>query len=255
MTVMEPKLAERRRGVSEDRARGRLKWVLVILVVLLAVVGGAWLIKSPALSIRTVTITGASMSNPAVVVDELAMGRGTPTIDVDGGAIEAALLEDPWIESAVVDVRWPGGIDVSITEYTAYATVVAASGWVHVAGDGSVLAVAEPLTGAPLIDIDTGPVSAGYEIANPLIIGALTFVQGLDPDIGEAVVVTSDGEGLIASVGGYTVVLGRPIEMTEKAIVLATLLETGLEPGSSINLIAPLRPAVTNPQPLPEPEE
>ena len=40
MTTMEPRLAERRRGVSEDRARGRLKWILVTILLLAGIVGG-----------------------------------------------------------------------------------------------------------------------------------------------------------------------------------------------------------------------
>jgi len=82
-TTIEPKFAERRKGVSEDRARGRLKWVLTILVIMLTVVGTAWLIRSPVLSIKSVTVTGATMSHPDVVVADLGMGQGTPTIDID----------------------------------------------------------------------------------------------------------------------------------------------------------------------------
>jgi cell division protein FtsQ len=252
---MEPRLAERRKGVSEDRARGRLKWVLIIIAILLAVVGTAWLIRSPVLSIRSVTITGATMSHPDVVVAELGMGQGTPTIDVDAGAISAAVLEDPWVAEVSVAVGWPGTVTIAVVEHVEFAAVRAGDGWVRVAADGSVLRTEPPTDGAPLIEIDTGPVSAGYDIANPLILGALDFVEALPGDLSEGAVVETDGEGLVATVSGFTVVLGRPVEMEAKATVLAALLESGIDEGSSINLIAPLRPAVTNPQPLPEPEE
>jgi hypothetical protein len=43
--------------------------------------------------------------------------------------------------------------------------------------------------------------------------------------------------------------------MAQKASVLDALLDSGVEAGASIDLIAPLRPAVTNPQPQVETEE
>jgi hypothetical protein len=145
-------------------------------------------------------------------------------------------------------------LTITVTEHVVFASVAAANGWVQVAADGSVLTGEAPSSGQPVIDIDTGPVSAGYAIANPLIIGALDFASALPADLKASVVLTTDGEGLLADVAGLTVILGRPIEMTEKATVLSALIDTGLEPGSTVNLIAPLRPAVADPQPLLEPE-
>lgn len=254
-TTIEPKLAERRKGVSEERARGRLKWVLVVIALLLAVVGGLWLIRSPVLSVRTVTVNGATMSNPSAVVSDLEMGQGTPTIDVDGDAIRTAILADPWVADASVSIGWPGSVTIEVIEHTEFAAVRAGDGWVRVAVDGSVLRAESPLVGSPVIEIDTGPVSAGYDIANPLILGALEFAAALPSGLADGVVMETDGQGLIATIETFTIILGRPVEMEAKAIVLTALFDSGLEAGSSINLIAPLRPAVTNPQPLLELEE
>ena len=49
--------------------------------------------------------------------------------------------------------------------------------------------------------------------------------------------------------------LGRPVDMAQKAAVLDALLESELPEGVTIDLIAPLRPGVANPQPEVEPEE
>ncbi|MEZ5176241.1 MAG: FtsQ-type POTRA domain-containing protein [Acidimicrobiia bacterium] len=255
MTAIEPRLAKRRKGVREDRARGRLKWVLVILFVVLTVVGGVWLIRSPILSIRSVTITGASASDPAASVAMLGMGQGTPTIDVDAGAIEAAIEADPWVRDATVDVSWPGTVAIAVAEHTPFATVRAADGWVRVASDGSVLMSGPPLDGAPLISIDAGPVTAGYSLTNPLIVGALEFSAALPADLAAQIELATDGEGLAATLLGHSIILGRPSEMADKAAVLVALLESGIEPDAVINLIAPSRPAITNPQPLLEVEE
>ncbi|KAA3641134.1 MAG: hypothetical protein DWP92_01850 [Armatimonadetes bacterium] len=255
MTVMEPKLAERRKGVSEDRARSRLKGVLIVIVLLSLVVGAIWLIRSPVLSIRAVDVSGAELSNPLFTVSELAMGQGTPTIDVDASAIESAIALDPWVKDVKVVVSWPGTISIAVVEYTPYASVMAADRFVSVADDGAVLTVGDPLAESPRIEIDAGPVSPGYDITNPLIVGAIDFSAALPREMAAQVVVSAEGEGLVATLLGFRVILGRPVDMEEKAIVFASLIESGLEPGSQVNLIAPLRPAVTNPQPLPEPEE
>ncbi len=254
MTVMEPRLAERRKGVKEDRARGRLKWVLVLLVIIAAVVGGIWLIRSPLLSIRTVSVTGAAHTDPASTIAQLGMGQGTPTIDVDPGAIVAAITTDPWVASADVNVSFPGSITVTVVEREPFASVRAADGWVTVSTDGAVVPADAP-DGSARIAIDTGPVNAGYEIANPLILGALRFVDALPPELVAVTEVASDGEGLVAVVGGHRVLLGRPSDMQEKAIVLASLIDAGIDPGAEVNVIAHLRPAVTNPQPQQEAEE
>ena len=255
MTVMEPKLAERRKGVSEDHARSRLKRILIVIVLLIVGVGAVWLIRSPVLSIRSVEVSGSEFSNPHQAIAELAMGQGTPTIDVDASAIEAAIAVDPWVKDVTVVVNWPGSIIVSVVEYTPYASVMAADRWVAVADDGAVLSVGDPLTAAPRIEIDAGPVSAGYDITNPLIVGAIEFSAALSPELASQVVVSSDGDGLVATLLGHEIDLGRPVDMEEKAIVFMSLIDAGIEAGSKVNLIAPLRPAVTNPQPLPEPEE
>lgn len=254
MTVMNPKLAERRKGVSEDRARGRLKWVLLFLLLVGAVVAGIWLIRSPVLSIRDVSVTGAERSDPGAAIAEIGMGNGTPTIDVDQAAILQAVRSDPWIASATVEISFPGSISVAVVEHVPFATVLAADGVVTVSADGAVVPADAPI-GAPKVSIDTGPVTSGYDIANPLILGALRFVAALPPELAATAEVISDGEGLVAMVAGHRVLLGRPADMNEKAIVLASLIESGIDSGAEVNVIAPLRPAVTNPQLQLETEE
>jgi hypothetical protein len=228
----------------------------VAIVVLLAVVGGVWLLTSPFLSLRTVSVIGAVRSNPMASVLALEMGQGTPTIDVDSATLHDSILEDPWVKDVAIEVGWPGSLSIVVVEHVPFATVRAAAGWIIVSSDGAVLEPASPPTDTSFtVDVDAGPVSAGYDITNPLIMGALDFIRSLDPDLAAGVVVTSDGEGLSAIVAGHAVRLGRPAEMYSKARVLSSLIASGLEPGASIDLIAPLRPAVTNPQPEVEPEE
>jgi cell division septal protein FtsQ len=263
MTTMEPRVAERRRGVSEDKARRRLRWILGIIGLIAAVAFGFWLIRSPVLSISSITVSGAELSDPQVVMDDLGVIVGVPTIDVDGGAVGRAIESDPWIDTADVSVAWPGTVSVAVTEHRALAPARAGDGWVMLSYKSTIL---EPVDGPPdavfIVDIDTSATSVGHAVVNPMVIGALEFGSALPRDLaGDAVISVDDG-GLVATVGGHIVRLGRPIDLEEKALVLTALVDTELEEGAEINLIAPTRPAVLyvqpedpNPQPEVEDEE
>ncbi|MGH8911870.1 MAG: hypothetical protein ACRDVD_05105, partial [Acidimicrobiia bacterium] len=52
---------------------------------------------------------------------------------------------------------------------------------------------------------------------------------------------------LEATVDGFTVRLGRPFEMEEKATVTLAVIDDGLEEGSIITVVAPASPAVLVP--------
>jgi len=256
MTTMDTRVAERRKGVSEDKARRRLRWILVVLCIILVAASAVWLIRSPVLSIREVQVTGALRSNPSAAVDSLGMGEGRPTIDVDAGAIERAVEEDPWVADAVVSVVWPGTVVVDVVERAPLVAVTSAGSWVVMSLDGAVL---EPTVAPGPLDaavaIDVAPTGVGDTTHDRDLLGALAFVDALAPDLREGAVVTVGGGGLEASVQGHTVRLGRPVDMAMKAVVLEGLIATGIEDGSDVNLIAPSRPAVTNPRPQDEVEE
>lgn len=254
--MMDEKVAERRRGVSEDKARRRLRWVLGLLAFVLIAAGGIWLIRSPFLSIDAVEITGAEMSDPAAVVAELEMGVGRPTIDVDAGTIRTRILEDPWVAAATVSVVWPSTLVVDVVEYEPTAPVQAGDEWFLAASDGAIIAPVTVLTpDIALVAIDSGPVEPGDVVEDPFVLGALAYVDAtvVEHRVGLRLRV-ADG-ALVAEVGGHTVMLGRPVEIAAKARVVDGLIADGLEPGATINAVAPSRPAVTNPPPQPEVEE
>ena len=135
--AMDSRLAERRKGVSEDNARRRLRWVLIILGAVLAAAGTAWLIQSPVLSIRTVEVTGAVRS--AAIVERLEFGVGTPTIRVDGGVIRAAVLADPWVNDARVSVIWPGTIAIEVIEHEPVTVAQQGDEWFAISIDGTIV--------------------------------------------------------------------------------------------------------------------
>lgn len=256
MTTIEPRVAERRRNVSEDRARRRLRWILLAIIVVAVAAFGFWMIRSPFLSLSTVEFTGAERSDPAATLEALGVGVGTPTIDVQVDAIERAVEADIWVADADVTLAWPGSIVVTVREHVPVAPVRSGDTWMLVSQDTTVLEeVAGVSPESAIVDIDVGDVAPGSQIDDVFVTGAMAFITALRPDLTAGTVVFTDGEGLFATVAGHRVRLGRPVDLEAKATVLATLIDSGLAEGVSIDLIAPLRPAVSNPLPQVEAEE
>jgi cell division protein FtsQ len=249
MTTVEPRVAQRRKGVSEDRARHRLRRILGIIAFVAVVVLGFWLIRSPLLSISSVSVSGADRSSPESIVESIGVVVGVPTIDVNAGEIRSAVESDPWIATADVSVQWPGTVSVAVTEHVALAPARSGDGWVMLSRASTVIEpVPGPIEGVFVVDIDTADTPVGGDVDDLMVVGALEFGSALRPDLAADAVISTDESGLIATVGGHLVMLGRPIDLEDKALVLASILDTELEQGAEIVLIAPTRPAVRNPQ-------
>lgn len=249
MNTMDHRIAERRHEVTEERARGRLRW-LIWLVLLVGAIGAAlWFVNSPILSIRTVTVTGAEQTDPAAVAESLGVRAGTPTISVGAGEIEAALLASPWVAEADVSVSWPGAVEIHVSERVPVASITTDLGRFNAAADGMLVQRVDENTIPPLIVSDQlGAAREGDRVTHAASYGALEFVAALPPPLRRSATVTVTGDTVDALIGEYFIVLGRPNEMAFKAAAVAALVATGLEAGSRIDVTAPNRPAVAPPQ-------
>lgn len=256
MTTVEPRVAQRRKSVSEDRARHRLRRILGLIAAVALVAFGFWLIRSPLLSVSSISVSGAEHSDPEANIDDLGVVVGIPTIDVDTGAIKQAVESDPWVETADVSVSWPGTVSVEVTEHVGLAPARSGDGWVLLSRAATVIKpIADSGAGVFVVSIDTSTTPVGGAVLNPMVSGALVFGSALRSDIAVDAVMFVEDDGLAATVGGHLVRLGRPIDLEDKALVLASILDTELEEGAVINLIAPTRPAVFNPSAVvPDPE-
>jgi cell division protein FtsQ len=245
MVSIDPRLAERRRVVAEDRARHKisrlLKWFLIV-----AVIGSVvWLALSPALSVGQVTAVGIVQSSTHGVLAEQGVRAGTPMILIGPSRVEAALEEDPWVATANVVLHWPDTVIVEIEERTPVAWVETQGGWVRRASDG----VALPSSPAPddtLARVHLPEVTEEEAASHADVLGAVEFVAALPEELRLSALLTTEANGEIwAEVAGYQVRLGRPIEMTAKALSLTALLRESPDPESTLTLIAPTHPAVT----------
>lgn len=251
MTI-DPRLAERRKTVAEDKAKQNIGRLLKFLAAVVVVGSLVWLVFSPWLSVNQVDTTGITVSSGHTVLAERGVVAGTPMIWINESRTEAALLEDPWIQSADVDKHWPDRVTVAVVERTPVAWTNTESGWTRRAIDGVALPSApEPDEGMARVDMP-GLADAAAETA-PDLLGALEFIEALPTDLRERTVVTAHEDELWATVVGYQVRLGRGVEMREKALTLDALLEQPIPEGSVLVLIAPTNPSVMTPGATSEP--
>jgi cell division protein FtsQ len=249
MKTMDHRIAERRHQVSEDKARSRLRWLVWIVVGVVVVAMAIWLVNSPLLSIRTVTVAGAEHSNPAAIAADLGVEPGTPTLSVRGGSIEQALANDPWIASAEVTVSWPGSVDIDVIERVPVASIVTDNGVFLVGEDTVLMERAGETPEPPIITTDSvGVTRVGNSVGHRATAAAVAFVAALTPELRRTTLVTVVGDTVDAEVDGVFIVIGRPKDMAAKASAINALIATGIEPGSRIDVTAPTRPAVAPPQ-------
>ena len=226
--------------MAEDRARRALRRATFVIVIAAVVSGIVYVFHSPLLSVRALEVDGAVNVAVESVLERHGIAEGEPLIwtDVDGARSE--ISRDPWVEAVTIERDWPVSVVVSVTERRPIAVI----GGVAVAVDGVILPDAS-VQGLPLLAIDGQAADGRYPQQD--IIGALRFLAALPHDLSDTASVASTSEGLIAVVGGYTVRLGRPVDMEEKARALGPVIDEAPPEGSEITLVAPARPSVLTP--------
>lgn len=246
MKTIDPRIANRRKQVAEERARGSARRVLRLLV-LIGVVGAAiWVGRSPWFSVAEITVTGANHAGVDEILDAAGVTEGRPLLVVPARSAEAALVADPWVIDAAVSKIFPNLVEVAVIERTPTAIVSHRGVEAVVAADGVVVAtqVSQELPITQSLEAIPG---AGEVVTDPAARGGIEFFTALDPKyLADAYIQEIDGE-LWARIMEFDVRLGRPVDMAEKARSLSAVLDVGQTPGSVINVIAPARPTVAPP--------
>lgn len=245
---VDPRLARRRREVQEASARRRLRWTIGLLVMAVAAGLVIAIFESSWLAVASIEVDGADRADVAGIITAEGVEVGVPIVSVRAGRLEEALRANPWIAEAQVRVVWPRSVEVSVVEYTPVARVKSGNTWLVSSTQGAVLARGQRLA-EPFIDIDAGDLQPGDVIDDRAALAALEFVSALPVELKDGLVVGGTGSAeLEAIVAGHEVILGSAEDMAQKAVTLAVLLQQGVAADATINLVSPLRPAVTHPQ-------
>ncbi len=244
-TAVDSRIAERRHQVREAWARRRLRWVVAGAgVVLLGAVAFAAL-DSPWLAVRHIEVSGAHRSPVGSLLGEAGVAPGTPTIRVRPGAVAAALESHPWVAHAEVTVTWPGTVEVTVEERVPAAWVDNGDRWVLVAVDGVALTGGSPPGDAPRLEGQVSGLRPGDRLGDEAVAAVVGFMGRLPPKVLAGATGAATARGGVVRLGAVTILFGDGTDLDLKAAAATALLDQGVAPGSTINVISPSRPAVS----------
>jgi cell division protein FtsQ len=158
----------------------------------------------------------------------------------------AAILEsNPWVAKAEVTVTWPGTVGVTVEERVPAAWVDTGDRWVLVAVDGMVVAGGNPPGDAPRVEGEVSGLRPGDRLGDEAAAAVVGFLGRLPPEVVAGATGAATPRGGVVSLGTITVLFGDGTDLDLKAAAVTALLDRGVAPGSTINVISPSRPAVS----------
>jgi cell division septal protein FtsQ len=237
--------------VGRLRNDRRLRFALVALAAAAVLLGGGWLWfrDSPFAAVQRVEISG--VSGPGASAIEAALQRAarrTSTLDVDGGALRAAVARYPQVRALRVHASFPHELQIAVSEQLPVAALQGpGSARTAVAADGKVLGAALAASDLPAIAVPALPARSvrGAETLRYLsILGAapaplLRFVAR----------VYEGPKGLtVALQGGMLVFFGDTARPHAKwASFARVVVAEGSADASYVDVRLPERPAVGAP--------
>lgn len=139
---------------------------------------------------------------------------------VDTRELVAVLMEHPWVETARATWRWPNLILVSITERTPLAQTPIAGGWVLLDRDGGLLP--PPEAGS----VYSLPIVTNLDLASSEQLLATARLIGMIPiPLQESISEWNATNRSFITRGGTEILMGQPVELEEKFVLLERILE------------------------------
>jgi hypothetical protein len=243
--MIDPRIAERRRTVIESSARRGVRRAITLLVGVSIVAALIWVLQSPWLSVNEISLTGSDRPDVREAISTGGLEEGTPLVFVRAQKVEAELEALPWVRTASVQRVFPDRVEIAIDQRAAVAWLWTSGSYAILDVEGVVLEYVSTLAeGAPVLQFATRRLEPGEIHSDPLVLGGLQFLAALDGLLPGFELREEAGE-VWGIVDGHEIRLGRPVDMPAKAAALIAVLADDIPAGSSINLIAPTRPAVT----------
>lgn len=229
------------------RSRRRRTAVLVaggLVVVLAGMLAVA--VFSPILSLRTITVQGASRVDAAQVESAIDDQLGTPLALLDQGRITSELSAFPLIRSFVTEVVPPSTLVVSITEREPVAVMASGAGWNLVDPAGVVVQTLDQQPqNLPVLDLSSASTdSVAFDAATGVIVG---LPDPLRKRVTWLTATTSDDvEFQLSGMAGQRVFWGSAEDNDVKAVVLAALIKAQNKSDHiEYNVSSPTSPFVT----------
>jgi cell division protein FtsQ len=236
-------------SISHPADPPRRVWPLTVLAVL-AVAGLTLAVsRSPLFGMRSLEVTGHAHLSRDEVIRSGGLDADTNVLWMSPGEVEARLEANPWIAGASVDRELPGRVTVQVRERWAVAAIrLAASSWVVVATDGTVLERADADPRLPRLVIAGKAEALGGRRAPGTMLPGIRAVAWMSDWLRtrvRAVVLATDGSIEVKMRGGAVAAYGPPTELQTKAGSLESVLRWAATDGTrlaSIDLRAPRAP-------------
>ncbi|MGH9114021.1 MAG: cell division protein FtsQ/DivIB [Acidimicrobiales bacterium] len=222
--MVDPRMRSRRIAVQRDQGRRRLKRFTLVLAGVAVVLSAYAATQTPLLDVDRLVIEGAARTDVGDVRSAARIELGDPMIGVDTGRAAARTEELPWVEHAEVVRRWPGTVEVRVTERSPAAVVEVAEGrFALVDREGRVLEVTtRPPAGLPALTGDPGAIAEGGELGADAR-AALDLLAAVGERLpGVVVAVSTDLDAELA--GGGAVRFGSTEQLDAKVVAVSTVL-------------------------------
>jgi cell division protein FtsQ len=222
--VVDPRMRSRRIAVRRDQGKRRLKRFTVALGVVAVVVAAAVATQTALLDVDRVGIDGVGHTTAADVRRVAGISPGDTMVGVDVGGAAARVEDLPWVEEATVARRWPGTVEIHVTEREPLAMLEVAEGRVAlVDDDGRVLEVTrQPPAGLPEVTGVRGRIAEGDELGRATR-DALAILRALRERLpGVVASVSSDLDAALAA--GGEIRFGSTEDLDDKIVAVETVL-------------------------------
>ncbi len=218
-------MRSRRIAVQRDRGRRRLKRVTVALAAIAAVVAALAATQTALLDVDRVRVDGVAHTDAADVRRAARIDPGDTMVGVDTDRAAAGIEGLPWIAQATVARRWPGTIEIHVSEREPLAIVEVVEGRVALVDeDGRVLEVTRrPPAGLPEVTgVSSRRIAEGEELGRGTR-DALTVLRALGGRLSGVVAsVSSDLDAALAA--GGEIRFGSIDDLDDKIVAVETVL-------------------------------
>jgi hypothetical protein len=228
--AMDPRIRARREEVEAEADRRRWSRFAAFAVLVGLAIAAAVSTRTPLLDVDAIEVQGITRTHADDVRRASGIAEGDPLTGVDLDSARESIAALPWVDTVTSHRSWAGKITFTITERKPAAQTVSADGSVVtiVDAEGRVLDVATtPRDDLVSVVGAQGSTVAGGWLASSAL-DAVTVAAAIPPSLAakvDEVDVTPVGtiELLVEGVGGA--VLGKSVELDEKFMALATMLD------------------------------
>jgi cell division protein FtsQ len=224
--------------VPRGAVRGLRLFLVSLLLIVAATAAGLVLYFTPAMSARSIVVTGIGAVTREEVLDAAQVRLGTPLLQVNTDGIADRVAAIRRVASARVQREYPSALRITIIERIALVVKDFPDGPHLFDRDGVDFATAPPPPAVPYIDVDNpGP-------TDPTTRAALAVLTALRPEVAAQVgriAAPSVASITLTLADGRTVIWGTNDRTEEKAEKLAALLT---RPGRTYDVSSPDLPTV-----------